>query len=61
MRGQIYRCTNANRKENLERREENTLCRHGEYPTDQQHEKTNLEQRDSNHGRASERVILDWF
>ena len=35
MRGQIYRCTNDNRKENLERSEikkerKEYLCRHGE-------------------------------
>ena len=40
IRGQIYKCTNANRKENLERseikkRKEKTLCRHGKNPIDQ--------------------------
>ena len=42
-------CKNDNRKKNLERSEvkrraENTLCRHDENPTDQQYEKSNLEQ-----------------
>ena len=46
MRGQIYRYTNDNRKENLgrseiKRRKENTLCRHGEIQLTSKRKKKN--------------------
>ena len=67
MRGQIYRCTNDNRKEYLERseikrREENTFCRHGEIQLTSSKKKgqtLNKEKsfQDSDPGRASERFL----
>ena len=44
MRGQIYRCTNDNRKENLGKRKCFLLSRKN--PTDHRKKKTNLEQRE---------------
>ena len=46
----------------MKKREENSLCRYGGNPTDQQYEKPNLEQREilpRFRSRESERAILD--
>ena len=46
---------------NIKKRKGNTLCRHGENPTDQQYEKPILNKgksfQDCDHGRASERFL----